>query len=83
MRWGFFFLLWMASVIYFVDSCLDYVRVWQNPPPGFTREQIEPHMQTCAEQKSLRLAGTTVVLAGLYWASGRALGTRKRGPEQG
>jgi hypothetical protein len=76
MRWGICFLLWVGSAIYLVDSCLDLVRVWQNPPPGYTREMVLPHLKRCGRQRGMQFAGVTVGLVGLYWATGWALRRR-------
>jgi hypothetical protein len=39
MRWGITFLAWVLTGLYLSTTCLDYVRVWQNPPPGYTQER--------------------------------------------
>jgi len=83
MRWGVCFLLWVGSGIYFVNGCLDYVRVWQNPPRGYTREMVLPHLKTCGRQRALQFAGVTAGLVGLYYATGWALRRRSEPQRRG
>ena len=73
MRWGITFLSWVLVAIYLFHGCLDYVRVWQNPPVGYTQERVLPYLKACGTRKSLELAGATVVLVALYFTSGWAI----------
>jgi hypothetical protein len=73
MRWGLTFLAWALIAAYLADSCLDYVRIWQNPPPGYTRAELWPRLTACGEQKSIELAMATAALVAFYYASGWAL----------
>ena len=78
MRWGIFFLSWVLVAIYLAHGCLDYVRVWQNPPIGYTQERVLPYLTACGTRKSVDLAVATVVLVALYFASGWAIARFRR-----
>lgn len=82
MRWGITFLTWVLVAIYLARGCLDYVRVWQNPPPGYTEERLLSYLTACGQRKSIELAVATVVLVALYFASGWAI-ARWRGDDPG
>lgn len=73
MRWGITFLSWVLIAIYLASGCLDYLRVWQNPPIGYTQEKVLPYLTACGTRKSMELAVVTVVLVALYFASGWAI----------
>jgi len=81
MRWGITLIAWTLTLVYLANGCLDYVRIWNAPPRGFTREDVLPHLEACAQRKTLQLAGTTVVLVSLYFASGWLLERRRSGSE--
>jgi hypothetical protein len=81
MRWGITFLAWVLTGLYLSTTCLDYVRVWQDPPPGYTQERVLPHLKACGKRKSLEFGAATIVLVALYYGAGLAttrLGASRR-----
>ncbi len=81
MRWGVIFLAWVMVAIYLADSCLDYLRVWLNPPAGYANEELLSYLTACGRRRSLELAAATIALAALYFGSGWAI-ARFRGDAQ-
>ena len=70
MKWGITLLLWTATGLFLANSCLDYVRVWQNPPPGYTRAEVQPRITACGVRKTKTFAVATVGIVALYYGSG-------------
>jgi len=73
MRWGITFLAWALTGLYLADGCLDYVRVWQQPPPGYTRQRVLPHLKACGVRQAKTYAAASLGFVALYYASGWAV----------
>jgi len=70
MKWGITFLLWTVTGLFLANSCLDYVRVWQDPPKGYTQERVLPHLKACGVRKTKEFGAATAAIVALYYASG-------------
>lgn len=72
MRWGIAFFAWVLTGLYFVNPCIDYVRLWQSPVPGYTRERVLPHLANCGKHQGMKYGAATLGIFALYFASGWA-----------
>ena len=73
MRWGIAFFAWVLTGLYLANHCVDYVRLWQNPLPGYTRERVLPHLQSCGSQQAIDYGKATIGILALYYGSGWGL----------
>ena len=77
MRWGIAFFAWVLAGLYFANPCIDYIRLWHEPVPGYTRERVLPHLAKCGKDQGMRYGAATLGIFALYYASGWA-GARLR-----
>ena len=59
MKWGIVFLAWVLAGLYLANACVDYLRLWIDPVPGYTRARVLPHLQTCGTQQSVEFGKVT------------------------
>lgn len=78
MRWGIAFLAWVLTGLYLANNCIDYVRLWLNPLPEYTRERLLPHLKTCGGNQAMDYGKATFGIVALYYGSGW-VGARLRG----
>ena len=70
MRWGIAFFAWVLTGLYLANPCVDYVRLWQNPVPGYTRERVLPHLVKCGKHQGMKYGAATIGIFALYYGSG-------------
>jgi hypothetical protein len=83
MKWGLTLLAWTLIGLFLANGCLDYVRVWQDPPMGYSQNQVLPHLKACGVTKAKQFGVATAALIVFYYGSGWAatrLRSKRRGP---
>ena len=81
MRWGLTFLAWVATGLWLANGCIDYVRVWQSPPPGFSRERIAPHLEACGRKQATRFGLASLGFVAFYYGTGWWISRREAGAD--